>query len=170
MLLTVNYGTEAITFKGDFKMSRQWYGSIGNRIEENRQFCDEIKVGTGVTEYHWSDRTPYEVIAVKDQKHITIRPYDVKASGKETGMGHQEWTLISNEDNYTIDLVKRGKYWYTVSTITEEDLNNASDERKLVIAVNGFDANVIREKGKQTKYSRMNISFGKAEYYYDWSF
>lgn len=30
-------------------MSRKWYGSLDNRVEENRQYCDEIKVGTGVT-------------------------------------------------------------------------------------------------------------------------
>ena len=34
----------------------KWYGSINNRIEENRMFCDVIEVGTGVTEYSWSDR------------------------------------------------------------------------------------------------------------------
>ena len=34
----------------------------------------------------------------------------------------------------------------------------------------GFDLDVIRNKGKQSKYHRKNVSFGVAEYYYDYSF
>ena len=37
-------------------MSKKWYGSLNNRLEENRQFCEKIEVGTGVTEYMYSDR------------------------------------------------------------------------------------------------------------------
>lgn len=33
-------------------MSNKWYGSLQNRLAEGHQFCDTIKVGTGVTEYH----------------------------------------------------------------------------------------------------------------------
>ena len=63
-------------------MSKKWYGSIDNRIEEGKQFVNEIKVGDGVTEYLWSDRKAYEVVDVKDQKHITIREYDHKLKGE----------------------------------------------------------------------------------------
>lgn len=49
-------------------MSRKWYGSLNNRLEENKMFCEEIKVGTGLTEYFYSDRHPYEVVKVIDQK------------------------------------------------------------------------------------------------------
>ena len=49
-------------------MSRKWYGSLNNRIEENRMFTDEIKVGTGVTKYSWSDRDAYEVVEVEDTR------------------------------------------------------------------------------------------------------
>ena len=63
-------------------MARKWYGSIDNRLNENRQFCDKIEVGTGMTEYSWSDSHAYEVTRVKDQKHVWVREYDVKHVGE----------------------------------------------------------------------------------------
>lgn len=121
----------------------RWYGNVINRIEENRPSIPEIEVGTGVTEYCWSDRHAYEVIEVKDQKHVTIREYDHKCIG---GPYSNEWELISNPDNRTINLVKRGKYWYVPSTWTDKD-------------------------GKDHKhYSKMNVRFGVASYYYDYEF
>ena len=147
----------------------KWYGSVQNRIEENKMFTDEIKVGTGVTEYSWSDREAYEVIEVRDQKHVTIRRYDHKHIGKF--WADNEWELISNPDNPTIDLVKRGKYWYSEVTCTKDYLDSLTDEMdKARLVINGFDLDKVREKGKQTKYYRMNVSFGKADYYYDYEF
>ena len=155
----------------------KWYGSINNRVEENRQFCDEIKVGTGVTEYLWSDRHPYEVIAVKDQRHVTIREYDHKRPDDNKDYSYSnEWVLVSNENNRTLDLVKRGKYWYVFSECTVErakeilSKDNNLDER-LWACNNGYDLNKIVEQGKgQRKYFKMNVSFGVAEYYYDYEF
>ena len=148
-------------------MSRIWYGSLDNRLEENKQFCEKIEIGTGVTEYFYSDRKPYEVVAVKDQKHISIRKYDHKAKGEAYS---NQWELISNENNPIIDLVKRGNYWYKEKTATIEDYESADIDRHLWVVMNGFDPNVLRAKGKQTKYTKMNISIGVAEYYYDYSF
>jgi len=154
----------------------KWYGDINNRLEENRQFCEQIEVGTLCTEYFWSDRHPYEVVAVKDQKHITIRGLDHKKADDEPYSNN--WELIQNEGNPTYDLVKRGKYWYTVCTMTVEDLEafeqeSDNDKRintRLFMAHNDFDADTIREKGKQTRYHKKNISIGVGEYYYDYSF
>ena len=124
----------------------KWYGSIENRLEENRQFVPMIKVGQGVTEYSWSDRYAYEVVAVKDQKHITIREYDHKLEDG-TDWYEQRWVLISNPSKPTTDLTKRGKYWYEVA--------------------HWFD----KENNKQHKtYIRRNISIGHADYYRDPSF
>ena len=147
----------------------KWYGSVQNRIEENKMFTGEIEVGTGVTEYLYSDRHAYEVIAVQDQKHVTIREYDHKMVDKD-GWASNNWELISNPDNPTLDLVKRGKYWYSTRTVTREELESADLNQKLRIVVGGFDPDVIQEKGKQTKYYRLNVSFGVADYYYDYSF
>lgn len=58
------------------------YGSLNNRIEENRMYCDAIEIGTGVTEYKWSDRRAFEVVGVRDQKHVSVREYDHKLAGE----------------------------------------------------------------------------------------
>jgi len=155
----------------------KWYGSINNRIEENKQFCEEIKVGTGVTEYFWSDRHAYEVIAVKDQKHVTIREYDHKRPDDKKDYSYSnEWVLVSNEKNPAIDLVKRGKYWYSYTVCTVErakeilyKTNNL--EERIWASTNGFDLIEIAKSGKdKTKYHRRNVSFGVADYYYDYEF
>lgn len=147
-------------------MSRIWYGSLNNRLEENRQFCETIEVGTGVTEYLYSDRIPYEVVAVKDQKHVSIRRYDHEAAGE---CYTNTWKLISNETNPVIDLVKKGNFWYRKKTATLEDYESKDFNRHLWVCMN-FDVDKIKKNGKQTKYDRMNVSFGIAEYYYDYSF
>ena len=153
-------------------MSRVWYGSLNNRIEENRQFCEEIKVGTGVTEYFYSDRHAYEVVAVEDQKHITIREYDHKCKG---GAYSNEWELISNPNNPEINLVKRGNLWYTVASITPEEAKEIYEgndfQLKLWACHNNFDLPAIIASGKAAKrYHKRNISIGVASYYYDYEF
>lgn len=146
----------------------KWYGSLNNRIEENKMFCDEIKVGTGMTEYSYSDREAYEVIEVKDQKHITVRKYN----HKHIGEGHMDnkWELVSNPDNPTMNLTKRGNFWYNTKVATIEDIKDPNIEHQLWLVLNGFDPKIIKEKGKQTKYTKVNVSFGIADYYYDYEF
>ena len=145
-----------------------WYGSLQNRLMENTQFDGEIKVGTGVTELMYSDRHPYEVISVKDQKHITIRELDHKLIGKAYS---NDWELISNEDNPTYELVKRGKSWYFKATWTAEEVDRLTDERdKVFLIINGWDLDKIKEKGQQTKYRKANVVIGFADYYYDYEF
>lgn len=145
-----------------------WYGSVHNRLEENRQFCDEIKIGTGVTEYLYSDRHPYEVIDVVDQKHVYIRELDHKLIGEPYS---NDWELISNENNTVYYLTKRGKYWYKTIIVTDDILEpEMSVETMLFLAHNGINADDLRNRKKITRYHRMNVSFGHASYYYDYSF
>jgi len=157
-------------------MARKWYGSLNNRIEENKMLCDEIKVGTGVTKYSWSDRHAYEVVAVKDQKHVTIREYDHKRPDDDKDYSYSnDWVLVSNENNPTIDLTKRGKYWYMTVSITPERAKEILDgddiDAKIWASNWGFRLSDIVESGKaQTKYDRWNVSFGVAKYYYDYEF
>jgi len=150
-------------------MASKWYGSINNRIEENHMFCDEIKVGTGVTEYHWSDREAYEVIAVRDQKHVTVRRYDVKHVGEAFS---NDWKLISNPDNPERTLERRGDIWYWTNTITADDIKDIEDniDLKVRLVMAGYDIDKIRKNGKQTRRYRANVSFGVANYHYDYSF
>lgn len=148
----------------------KWYGSLQNRIEENRQFCGEIKVGTGMTEYSWSDREAYEVIEVKDQKHVVVRLLDHKHIGD--GCMDNEWELISNENNPTYLMTKRGNYWYYTVTWTADEIEGKDDDWQVMLSLahGGFDKNVIRARGSQTKYHRANVSFGVANYHYDYEF
>jgi len=155
-------------------MARQWYGSLNNRLEENRQFCDEITVGTGVTEYYYSDRHPYEVIEVISQKDVIIRGLDHKPAGEPMT---NKWELVSNENNPTYELVRRGKYWYSKVVVTSDildEMDAADGEERirlgLFLAHNDIDPDVLRDKGKVTRYHRWNVSFGVADYYYDYSF
>jgi hypothetical protein len=152
----------------------EMYGNLMNRLAENKMFCEEIVVGMGMTEYSWSDREAYEVIEVKDQKHVVVRRYDHRLIGE--AMSNQ-WELISNEDNPCIEMAKRGKYWYAVVRASVEHLeamermnDNDKMSMQLWLAQNDFNADVIRKKGSQVRYHRMNVSFGVADYYYDYSF
>lgn len=115
-------------------MSKKWYGSLDNRLEENRMFTEVIEVGTPLTEYLWSDRHAYEVVEVKDQKHVKVREYEVKLAGEPFS---NQWDYISDPNKPVRELEKRGKYWYWVT-----------------------------DSGKV----RTNVSFGVADYYYDYSF
>ncbi len=153
-------------------MAGKWYGNLSNRVDEGKMFCEEIKVGTGVTEYFWSDRHAYEVVEVKDQKHVSIREYDHVNKG---GAFSNSWELVSNEKNPVIALVKRGKYWYSEVGITPEEARKIYEgndiEAKLWACHNNFDLPAIIAAGKVKKtYHKMNVSFGVADYYYDYEF
>ena len=154
------------------------YGSLNNRIEENKMFCEEIKVGTGMTEYLWSDRHAFEVVAVRDQKHVAVRQYDVKHVGEAFT---NNWELISNPDNPVRALEKRGNYWYWTITATADDIADVIDfeaikdnedlfMKRFRLGQMGFDFDKIMAKGKQTVRSRANVSFGVADYHYDFEF
>ncbi len=154
------------------------YGSLTNRFEENKMYCDEIKVGTGMTEYLFSDRHAYEVVGVKDQKHVTVREYDHKHVGEAFT---NNWELISNENNPTRALEKRGNVWYWATTVTAEDIQDVLDFeaikgnddlffKRFRLGQAGFDFDKIIEKGKQTKRWKANVSFGVADYHYDYEF
>lgn len=146
----------------------KWYGSLINRLEENKMYCKEITVGTGMTEYSWSDRHAYEVIEVVDQKHVVVREYDHIHQGD--GYMDNSWKLVSNVDNPSRALERRGNVWYWTSTLTADDVRHLSPEQELRLALAGYDIQRIRDKGKQTKRRKANVSFGVADYYYDYSF
>ena len=154
------------------------YGSLDNRLMENQQFVDEIKVGDGATEYYYSDSHAYEVVEVKDQKHIGIRRYDAKNKAAYAN----EWTLTSNEDNPITYLVKRGKYWYEEHIVNFKDYEFAYNhipgtkykddeiDKLIWLGNQGIDIEKLKEKGVIKKYTKRNISIGIAREYYDWSF
>lgn len=164
----------------------KFYGCLTNRLEEGKQFVDEIKVGTGVTEYHYSDRTPYEVIEVIDQKHIVIRALDYRRIDDNGMSDAQNYEYISNENNIKYELVLKNNVWYKVRTITKESLLKGAERlvvensfRTIESAYNYLKAMAnLTEKQHQSieqgkavkKYDKMNISIGYADRFYDYTF
>ena len=48
----------------------KWYGSINNRLEENKNLEVEKVVGGLLTEFSYSDRHPYEIVQVLLYKYF----------------------------------------------------------------------------------------------------
>lgn len=92
-------------------MSRVWYGSLQNRLEE-RAKMPAPKVGMGATEMCWSDRHAYEIVEVKDARHITVRKLDYKRIDNNGMSEMQTYEYTSNEDNpkATLFLTKKGEW------------------------------------------------------------
>lgn len=89
-------------------MSNMWYGSLQNRIEERAKQPEPV-VGMGVTEMCWSDRHPFEIIQVKDSRHIVVRALDHKRIDNNGMSECQEYEYTSNEKNITCNLFKTQK-------------------------------------------------------------
>ena len=138
----------------------KFYGNLSNRLDENKMYCEEIKVGTLVTIYHYSDRKAYEVVEVVDQKHVFIREYKAIAKGK--AMSNQ-WELISDETKPIIELKFRYNQWNKVNKYTEKYLIDSPIQDPVIVKQ-------IKAKGFCNEYNPINISFGIADYYYDYEF
>lgn len=119
----------------------KFYGNLTNRLMEDRDTTNNLEVGTKMTQFHWSDRTAWEVIAVQDQRHVTVRELDAKCIG---GAYSNDWELTSNPKGRTMELAMRKNKWY----------------------------NIFRDKLTKKIYhwEKVNVSFGYADYYYDYSF
>ena len=88
-----------------------WYGSLTNRLMEHCK-NPEPEVGMGVTELYFSDREPYEIIEVKDDRHITVRALNYKRIDDNGMSESQEYEYFSNPDGYVAHLfkTKNGKW------------------------------------------------------------
>lgn len=83
------------------------YGSLQNRLAE-RSVQPMPEVGMGVTECLWTDRRAYEIIEVKDEKHITIRRMGTKCKDYYAG----DWEVYSDPTQKDIRrLYKTKKGW-----------------------------------------------------------
>lgn len=122
----------------------KFYGSIVNRVQEGKNFSgQEITVGMQATEYLWSDREPWEVTKVYDQKHICIRRLDYKVIKGSMMDGSAEFEFSSNPHNKEVEIKLFKTGWFTLR-----------------------EANGKKLKG----YHKYSLSFGKADKYYDPSF
>ena len=167
----------------------KWYGSINNRCEEGHKYCEEIKVGTGMTEYLWSDRHPYEVTRVINQEHVFVRPMDHERIDKNGMSEIQDYKYISNPNYDEIELKKYRGNWCKLYAYNKKEILNKVEELfknnmnfygtkekefNFLISRANFTPKQKEdfENGKTIyKYNMWkNISFGVMEYYYDFSF
>lgn len=91
-------------------MSR-WYGSLQNRLGECGKNPEPV-VGMFATEFLYSDRHPYEIIAVKDARHITVRALDAKRVDHNGMSDCQDYEYKSNPNGTTCNLflTKQGRW------------------------------------------------------------
>lgn len=160
------------------------YGSLQNRLMEGRDFTNgNIKVGTGVTEVLYSDSHAYEVIAVKDQNHFTIKRMKAIATGESMS---NTWKLESDETLPTYDIERINGVFYKVSYMTKEKVMKRAEEmlkedfvpntpiENAIDYVTMFLTDKQKERvlsGKQVKLkSKMNLSIGIQQEYYDYEF
>ena len=92
--------------------ANRWYGSLNNRLMENMSGMPAPEVGMGATRCGWSDRNPYEIIEVKDARHITVRTMNAKRIDSNGMSECQEYEYTSNPDGVIehLFLTKQGKW------------------------------------------------------------
>lgn len=166
------------------------YGSLNNRFDENHYFngtLGNIQVGTLCTVYLWSDRHAYEVVEVIDQSNISIRRLKAIRTDSNGMSDAQNWRYESNEKAATerIQLTKSG--WkkvsvYNLARFQASVANLRKDcktEQAAIDLAKFYFRHGLTEKqlekvlaGKEvTKVQgEVNISFGIADEYYDYSF
>ena len=159
------------------------YGSLQNRLVEGRDFTNgNIKVGTGVTEILYTDSHAYEVTAVKDQNHFTIR----RMKAISTEPMSNTWKLESDETQPTYDIERINGVFYKVSYLTKEKVIERAEEmlkkdfvpntpiENAIDFVTMYLTDKQKERvlnGKQVKLkSKMNLSIGIQQEYYDYEF
>ena len=100
----------------------KWYGSVQNRISAE---CEMPKpeVGMGVTELLWSDRDPWEVIEVVNDKKIRIRELGYKRTDNDGISEHQEYEFFSKPDGNVKTIVLRNGKWRDLKKKYVNDAN-----------------------------------------------
>lgn len=86
----------------------KWYGSLQNRLQENCKY-PKPKIGMGATELMYSDTKAYEVIAVKDDRHITVRRLKAKLIGSYYDQDY-EYESDPNGITANLFLTKKGQW------------------------------------------------------------
>lgn len=152
---------------------KKFYGSLSNRLDENKYFngtYNNIKVGDYATEYLYSDSHAYEVVEVIDQKHLFIRRLKAIRIDKNGMSDSQSYKYEKDENSSTIELEQdRFGKWKTVHRYDLELYNKVVKEIGFVL----WGSDVVEKvlAGKKVKRSfPINISFGIADEYFDYSF
>tara|TARA_R100001244_G_scaffold125877_1_gene96118 strand:+ start:160 stop:690 length:531 start_codon:yes stop_codon:yes gene_type:complete len=165
-------------------------GSFVNWMMSNNKTLPVI--GKGATELMWSDRIPYQVTWVSDDKsECIIQPINAKRIDKN-GMSESQDYDYSEIQDYKINLVwrnKKGGCWCIKSKEVRfipkfrkqyEDehgyfsyfsISLELQEKVMPIKHEDKGYSVIENVTKvYTNYNKINILFGYAEKYHDFSF
>ena len=144
-------------------MSKVWYGSLNNRIQAMGKQETPV-VGMGVTELLWSDRYPFEVIKVIDEKHILIRAMKaIRTDHNGAFSDCQDYRYESKLDGEIKPLVLRNGRWrecvWDIKYKMDADGNPVKDE-------NGNLIEISRKPGRRFENGNQ-WRIGEAEYYRD---
>lgn len=85
----------------------RWYGSLQNRLEENCK-GEKPEIGMGATEMFYSDRQAWEVVAIRDDRHIIVRRMKAKCNDYFAG----DWSVEPDENGHRAELflTKKGQW------------------------------------------------------------
>lgn len=159
-----------------FKQTKKTEGNLINVILGNNATLPEV--GKGATQIHYTDRSPYQVIEVsKDFKTVILEQYNHEGDDSKgpLQMGHQSWKLTPS--GYFITVKWRHNAWRRedkVIEFTEEfakTIGPKSWEDESFADLWDDNGRLKLSPGKThevTKYEKINIIFGKMDYYYCW--
>ena len=166
------------------------YGNLNNRFDENHYFngtYGNLKVGTYATEYLYSDRHAYEVTEVIDQGHVFIRRLKAIRTDNHGMSDSQTYRYESNPKAMPEEIILKNGKWRRVRRYTREGLEKAvsiaredcqNDDAAIRLANYRYCSGLTEKQrerllaGKEIVKAQdeINVSFGVADEYYDYSF
>lgn len=99
-----------------------WYGGLNNRIAEKMKM-PKPEVGMGVTELCYTDRHPFEVIAILSDKRIKVRKMTAERTDTNGISDCQEYRYFPNFDGEIKTLVLRNGKWRDIVKEYDNDEN-----------------------------------------------
>jgi len=163
-------------------------GSFQNQIMSNNSSIPVV--GQGATQMHYTDRTCFEVVEVSADNKTARLMYLEATCDKSLPceMGHQNW-IFQPTDRF-VTITYRNGAWRTIGseiTFTEAFYKECNDKGfdypakylrssypdkfKEIYGDDVWPKNVVTGITEAKKvYTKINIIFGRKDYYYDWSF
>ena len=139
------------------------------------------EVGKGATQLHWTDRSPFEVLEVKEGGKIALLREMNHEAKPNSQMGDQDWILTPNPNAKSFYV-----YWKWNSWRTKNVRYNRTDKYWSDFEVIKETSDLIEQEQwiskyedkskfpeyfeKSTSWDPIRLRFGKAEYYYDYEF
>lgn len=167
-------------------------GSFINQMMGNNDILPEV--GKGATLLHYTDRTCYEVIEVsKDFKTVKLEALDaridpeyLKSLNGADCIGHQNW-ILEPTGRFSTVVWRHGAWRSKVEVVKftkefiakAEQANNGMalyksltpEQHKAIYGDDIRPQNVLEGiTEKRFEYNKLNLIFGRKDYYYDWSF